>query len=514
MLKDVDINIDEILKEVDLDHKKNDKVLNLSGGQKRKLCIAIATIGNPKYIFLDEPTTGLDPLSRRKVWDLLLNKKKGRVIFLTTHYMDEADILSDRKLILSHGKIRCLGTSVYLKNHFNMEYSLDIESHSCDQVDQIIKKYVPEGKYIIDVEKQQRNTDIEMRTWKLPFSSTSQFSSMFNEIEYYTGEGNLIKNYALTMPTLEELFIRLEDSEEVTNDNDNNDAFIIDTHEKLPKLESVKSLSNISKIFSLIKFRYKIFFHNKTFAGNAILTPIIVTIITFFIIKLIGNVQIKTFNSKEINPNIYNGSIWNIDSSQTNIPNFKDLYGSIVGINSIKEISNKELNEIGKTVDKEPYYVSSVSGSLENNIYNFNVYFNESMNHALPATMNALSNTILASNNVNERIVTKSYPFSYGNYTFVTVVSLLVGIYIGAALISGISLYGPLVVRERVNQLLQQLQLNGVSRINYWLSSLLTDGSLALITCASVIIVGMIFQSDTFLDVHVLVILIVSIVIW
>ena len=56
--------------------------------------------------------------------------------------MDEADILADRKLILSHGKIRCLGSSVYLKNHFNMEYSLDVESNSCDQVDQIIKKYI------------------------------------------------------------------------------------------------------------------------------------------------------------------------------------------------------------------------------------------------------------------------------------------------------------------------------------------------------------------------------------
>ncbi|OUM61982.1 hypothetical protein PIROE2DRAFT_44754, partial [Piromyces sp. E2] len=74
MLKNVEVDVDEILREVDLEHKKDDKVLNLSGGQKRKLCIAIATIGNPKYIFLDEPTTGLDPLSRRKVWDLLLNK--------------------------------------------------------------------------------------------------------------------------------------------------------------------------------------------------------------------------------------------------------------------------------------------------------------------------------------------------------------------------------------------------------------------------------------------------------
>lgn len=516
MLKNVEVNVEEILKEVDLEHKKNDKVINLSGGQKRKLCIAIATIGNPKYIFLDEPTTGLDPLSRRKVWDLLLNKKKGRVIFLTTHYMDEADILADRKLILSHGKIRCLGSSVYLKNHFNMEYSLDVESNSCDQVDQIIKKYIPNSKYIIDSEKQMKNSNLEMRTWKLPISSTSQFSNMFSEIESNTGESGIIKNYALTMPTLEELFIRLEDSEEISRNKDENEnnAFVIDTYEELPKLEKVKSLSNIRKILTLMKFRYKIFFHNKSFAGTALLTPIIVTFITFIIIKLMGDVQIKTFKSKEIVPSLYENSLWNIDSSQTNITNFKEMYGKIVGTNSLKEYNSKEINDIGKTVMKEPYYVSSVSGSLDNNVYNFNVYYNDSLSHALPATINAISNTILNINNINETIVTKSHPFSYGNYIYVTAVSLIVGVYIGAALLSGIVMYGPLVVRERVNQLLQQLQLNGVTRINYWLSSLLTDGSLAFITCLLVVVIGIIFQPESFLDIHVLVILIISIIIW
>ncbi|ORX60084.1 P-loop containing nucleoside triphosphate hydrolase protein [Piromyces finnis] len=516
MIKNVKVDINEILKEVDLEHKKDDKVINLSGGQKRKLCIAIAIIGNPKYIFLDEPTTGLDPLSRRKIWDLLSKKKMGRVIFLTTHYMDEADILADRKLILNHGKIRCLGTSVYLKNHFNMEYSLDIESNSCDQVDDIIKKYIPESKYIIDSEKQSKNTDVEMRTWKLPISSTSEFSNLFNEIESYAGENKLIKNYALTMPTLEELFIRLEDdhTEETPKENTGSDAFIINTNEGLPNLKEVQGLTNIQKIITLIKFRLKIFFHNKSFAVSALLTPVIITIITFILLKAMDNVQIVTFKPKEISPTMYNGSLWNVDTTQTNIPNFKELYGNMVGADALKSYSNEELNKIGKTVNKEPYYVSSVSGSLENDSYNFNIYLNTSMSHSLPATMNALSNTILASNNINERIVTKSHPFSYGNYVFVTAASVIIGIYIGAALLTGISLYGPLIVRERVNQLLQQLQLNGVSRFNYWISSLLTDASLTFVTSVCIVIVGIIFQPQVFLDVNVIIILLITNVLW
>jgi len=516
MIKNTKVDINEILREVDLEHKKDDKVSNLSGGQKRKLCIALAIIGNPKYIFLDEPTTGLDPLSRRKIWELLLNKRKDRVIFLTTHYMDEADILADRKLILSHGKIRCLGSSLYLKNHFNMQYSLDIESRNCDKVNDIIMKYIPESTFEIDNEKQIKNSDVEMRTWKLPLSSTKNFSNLFNELESLSGENNLIQRYALSMPSLEELFIRLEDDEDIETKINNNlekDTLIINTNEKLPKLNKITSISTFDKIISLIKFRIKIFFHNKTFASTAIILPVLTSVMTFAILKLMNNIQIQTFNSKEISPSLYNNTIWNIESNNINIPNFKDTYSNIVGA-KVAEYNDEELNNIGKTINNEPYYVSSISGTLENDIYNFLVYYNESMTHALPATLNAVSNSILASNNINERIITKSHPFSYGNYDFITISSIIIGIYIGAALISGASLYGPLIVRERVNQLLQQLQLNGVSRNNYWISSLLTDSGIYIITSILVLIVGIIFQPDSFLNAYILVILFITIIIW
>jgi len=518
MIKNTEVDVDELLKEVDLEQKKNDKVLSLSGGQKRKLCVAIAIIGDPKYIFLDEPTTGLDPLSRRKIWDLLTMKRSGRTIFLTTHYMDEADILADRKLILSHGKIRCLGTSLYLKNHFNMQYSLDIETSSCNQVHQVVEKYIPESQYEIDQEKQIQNSNIEMGTWKLPISSTSQFSELFNELESICGEDHLIKRYALSMPTLEELFIRLEDEETIdfhdANNQDDTNALIVNTNEELPKLEKVESISSFEKIMALIKFRMKIFFHNKSFSSSALILPVMCALISFVIIRLMGNVQYVTFESSEISPSLYTNTVWNINSGNTTIPNFVNTYESVIGDVSFTEHTDEELNEIGKTLDKEPYYVSSVSGSLENDNYKFKVYYNESMAHALPATMNALANTILAENNINEKIVTKSQPFSYGNYQFVTITSLIVGIYVGAALIAGVAIYGPLVVRERVNQLLQQLQLNGVSRMIYWCSSLITDCSLSLITCFLVIIIGIVFQPDTFLHVYIIIILIISVILW
>ncbi|KAF6026644.1 ABCA5 [Bugula neritina] len=121
---EVDWEVQKILKDVDLIDKADCFTRNLSGGQKRKLSVGIAFIGNPKIIFLDEPSAGMDPKSRRHLWTLLKNKKNGRIILLSTHFMDEADILADRKAIVSKGKLRCCGSSLYLKTKFGIGYNL------------------------------------------------------------------------------------------------------------------------------------------------------------------------------------------------------------------------------------------------------------------------------------------------------------------------------------------------------------------------------------------------------
>jgi ABC-2 type transport system ATP-binding protein len=96
---------------VQLEEKQNSRVGDLSGGQKQRLALACALVGDPDFLFLDEPTTGLDPQARRQLWDLIEEfKKSGRTILLTTHYMDEAEHLCDRVAIVDHGKEIALGT--------------------------------------------------------------------------------------------------------------------------------------------------------------------------------------------------------------------------------------------------------------------------------------------------------------------------------------------------------------------------------------------------------------------
>ena len=100
-----------LLKEVGLLEKRSSWVGKLSGGQKQRLAVATALVGDPELLFLDEPTTGLDPQSRRQLWDIVRRfKERGRTVLLTTHYMEEAERLCDRVAVVDHGKVIALGS--------------------------------------------------------------------------------------------------------------------------------------------------------------------------------------------------------------------------------------------------------------------------------------------------------------------------------------------------------------------------------------------------------------------
>lgn len=105
------IPVKDLVAEMSLEEKEKTLVKNLSGGQLQRLALAVALVNDPRLLFLDEPTTGLDPQARRSHWETVLNlKKRGKTVILTTHYMEEAEYLADRIIIMDHGKIVALGT--------------------------------------------------------------------------------------------------------------------------------------------------------------------------------------------------------------------------------------------------------------------------------------------------------------------------------------------------------------------------------------------------------------------
>ena len=119
-------DVDDVIAIVQLDEKRRARVGKLSGGQKQRLALACALVGDPELLFLDEPTTGLDPQSRRQLWGLIEGlKSAGRSILLTTHYMEEAERLCDRVAIVDHGKRIALGTPRELIAALRAEHVLE-----------------------------------------------------------------------------------------------------------------------------------------------------------------------------------------------------------------------------------------------------------------------------------------------------------------------------------------------------------------------------------------------------
>jgi ABC-2 type transport system ATP-binding protein len=155
----------DVIAMVQLQEKARARVGQLSGGQKQRLALACALVGDPELLFLDEPTTGLDPQSRRQLWDLIeAFKSDGRSILLTTHYMDEAERLCDRVAIVDHGRIIALGTPRELIAELRAEHVLEfaigdnqsVEEDSLRRIEGVCAASRRDGAYRLQVEELHR----------------------------------------------------------------------------------------------------------------------------------------------------------------------------------------------------------------------------------------------------------------------------------------------------------------------------------------------------------------------
>ncbi|KAL3659652.1 hypothetical protein V7S43_015327 [Phytophthora oleae] len=218
--------VDKQIREVGLTEKRNSSPNDLSGGMKRKLSVAISLLGDSSLVFLDEPTSGMDPYSRRSTWEILLNNRNDRVMVLTTHFMDEADILGDRIAIMAEGEMRCCGSSLFLKNRFGAGYNLTLvkDDSKCDDdaVAAFITSYVPSAKLLSNV-----GSEI---AFQLPLHSSSSFATMFAEMDRQLKSLGLL-SYGVSVTTLEEVFIKVAELADENNQHTLGDAARTNTSE-------------------------------------------------------------------------------------------------------------------------------------------------------------------------------------------------------------------------------------------------------------------------------------------
>ena len=192
------LDADELIRTVGLEDKRDDLFMNLSGGQKQKLGVAIALVNDPELVFLDEPSSGLDPKARRDIWEAIRALKgRGRTVFLTTHYMEEAEVLADRVGIISKGSIVDMGTPDELIRRHGAATRL------------IIKSPGPNAKEVLcsmpGCTVRESNGDIEVS-----LGSKGALPELISRIER---EGVQYGELALKRATLEDVFLNLTGEE-------------------------------------------------------------------------------------------------------------------------------------------------------------------------------------------------------------------------------------------------------------------------------------------------------------
>ena len=201
-------SVDRAMAEVYLTRFKDLHSNQLSGGMRRRLSVAISLVGNPKIVFLDEPTTGLDPENRRQLWDILAKCKVGRAMVLTTHSMEEADVLCSRVAIVNDGVLRCIGPQVVLKSLYGGGYHLFINCHRgigykqeeiIPHVKEFVNRTIPTATLLSEF-----NGNL---VYQIPIDSC-KVSLVFSEFERNKASIG-IADWGISQSSLEDVFMRV-----------------------------------------------------------------------------------------------------------------------------------------------------------------------------------------------------------------------------------------------------------------------------------------------------------------
>jgi ATP-binding cassette, subfamily A (ABC1), member 3 len=356
-IEEAEKQVDQALIDVALSEKRNTLSKNLSGGMKRKLSVAIAFCGGSKVVLLDEPTSGMDPFSRRFTWNLIRHYKKDRIIILTTHFMDEADILGDRIAIMAEGQLRCVGSSLFLKKTFGVGYQLTIDRgqdrarRNIDTSDQSLSIESPRVSNAKNGQSIKVNIDQEIEltriikdavrdavllsnvgselSYQLPLNAASSFAPMFTELDEKVDDGS-ISCYGVSITTLNEVFLMVTRGEipptrtsEASTDSDDLESFqteqenasedndIEQSFHSPTELELIKNVESeryfARHVIALMKKRGLYFRRDKKAWICTTIVPSVFVFVGFLIVALTSPKLIM--EPLLLNPNDYNTEI-------------------------------------------------------------------------------------------------------------------------------------------------------------------------------------------------------------
>jgi ATP-binding cassette, subfamily A (ABC1), member 3 len=490
--------IDNILKDLDLFDKKDYPASKLSGGQKRKLCVACAFIGGSKVILLDEPTSGMDTYARRFLWEMLKNYKKDRIIILSTHYMDEADYLGDRIAIMGKGKLITCGSSLFLKKRFGAGYDLTVvkkdTSITSESIEAIVTKFVPTAKKCGDI-------SMEIK-FQLPATESAKFEALFADFEK-NKEMYGIQTFGISLTTLEEVFLKVagivEDGEEnkSTEETPGVGGTIAKHPPKITKDSENFELNDIrikdpTKLFwthfwALVKKRFIYFKRDKRGLICELYLPALIVLMGMFMTTI---KFIKECNSGIVNPQILGKTNFVMAS-----PNSLDITALKTTANAMASpfapnltLSYRNADTLAdynsylvNVADPTAYYSVFVDKfDTVNKIYSYNCFVNTTAPWSVQICVNFMERAIykVMRNDPKAELTTWMTPMkltkqvaSFQNTAVGFVAAFIISIsyaFIPASLIV-------IIVKERENNVKHQQIVSGVSILAYWLSNLFID---------------------------------------
>ncbi|KYR01293.1 ABC transporter A family protein [Tieghemostelium lacteum] len=499
-------------KEVGLGEKLDAPSSTLSGGQKRKLCLGIAFIGRSKVILVDEATSGMDPQSRRSVWDFLLKYKKGRTIVLTTHFMDEADYLGDRIGIISRGKLRCDGSSLFLKNRFGAGYLLTISKTNSTvdtkPIEAFICQYITEAAVLSNAA-----TEISFR---LPSSSIAKFSNMFHELDMKKNELYIL-HYGISVTTIEEVFLSIGEEEQQLHDKEqqqqqldiNDSAYNFDELTKKAINIQSKGITARQQLRGLLLKRIHT---SRKDIRSFILGLLIPVLIAAAGVALLKNMTNPAYFNSNTTPLYMN--ISSLITPDLYVPYSVDATVDPLITNSIensgigKQIAPSDMHDyLEDNYENDPgaYSFSTAVTDKGQQYIESLVWYNRGYLHALPIYINLMSNSVLMyKSQIGISLISEPFEHILSPFEVISekvniggIIFFIILILSSQSLIAASS--GGNISQERSDQIKRLLYISGCKKSIYWLSNLIWDYALALVMVAFLSIV-MIITNHQFRD--------------
>ncbi|XP_067637687.1 phospholipid-transporting ATPase ABCA3 isoform X2 [Eurosta solidaginis] len=520
---EIQAEVDKYLKMIELEDKANVASANLSGGMKRKLSVCCALCGGTKVVLCDEPSSGMDPSARRQLWDLLQSEKIGRTLLLTTHFMDEADVLGDRIAIMCDGELKCHGTSFFLKKKYGSGYRLIcVKSDGCstDAVTSLLNKYIPGIRPEADIGAEL--------SYQLPDSYSTKFEQMFRELETNSKDLRL-EGYGVAITSMEEVFMKV--GAENSGNGTKKEQMAIMNGSSGYNDEDIESMSSDNKFAEnalllrgtdlycnqwqamfLKKFLYALRKKLLLFIQN--LLPIFFVVVTILIsrnastfrplpaMKISLTQYPKTYTVLETASDVVPGSTEARIAAE--YKSFASSYGANHPLQTTGERNFTEyILDLGKTeqVRINSRYMAAATVSAEK----ITAWLNNQPLHTAPLTVNLVHNAMAkVVVGPESSISVTNYPLPYSLET--KLAQLNAGTNVGTQLATNVgfcmcfvsAFYILFLIKERETRSKLLQFVGGVRVWTFWFSQLLCDLITYLVSALIIIITLVCFQEEGF----------------